>query len=841
MKPYQKLSYSIAVALGSHVATAAFAVDSDPSTSAAASGEIQEVVVTATRRTENLQDVPIAITALTSETLAQLNVQTFEDYAKYLPNLSVAAKGPGQNELYMRGLSSSIIGNQASASTASIPNVAVYLDDQSVQMPGRNLDIYVVDMERIEVLEGPQGTLYGAGAEAGAVRYITNKPALDKTEGGASASYSTTAYGAPSSSASAYLSIPLIDDVFAVRGVIYDDERGGYIHNVPGTFARSGTDLGIVDYFGGSRNGSSVTTPGVVPANSVSINNGNLVNSAYNPTTYKGIRLSADFKLNDNWNFLIEQTYQSLDADGIYAYEPSLGYLNVQQYNPSSDKDTFTDTAWTATGTVGPVKLVYTGAYLDRNINQVTDYTAYARGEYAVYYQCNGPALPHGTGTTNVCYSPSATWHDVAKNTHESHEVRVSSPDDLRLRGIFGLFYEEYKIEDSGNFYYADPQAGFPSLAPQSGTTIFDPNPRPAGISFFNDITRGYRQEAAFGDLSFDILPKQLTLSLGTRVYRMPTFEAGSTNSTYGCRNLTQAQCEGVGISTNLNALDENRTFSGHKSKVNLSWKPTPTTLLYATYSEGFRPGGFNRGTGVITSNSPLEGIFTVPLAFAPDTLKNKELGWKTQWLNRSLQFNGAIYQEDWYNVQVQIFDPTLYGNNNFGYNGPNYRVRGVEADLVYRLTEHLTLNSSVAWNSSSQQTNPTLIGNNSLPVSLVPTEGLGSTLAQCPPFQGNLRARYELPLGSYLGYAQVGAQHTAHEYASIITQGALESPRQDLPGYSTYDGAFGFKKDAWNVEFFGENLTDTHAQLFATGADFVNLVTPNRPRTLGLRMSYQF
>ena len=179
---------------------------------------------------------------------------------------------------------------------------------------GRNLDIYTVDMERIEVLEGPQGTLFGAGAEAGAVRYITNKPKLDTTEGGANASYSITAHGDPSTSVSAYLNLPLIADTLAVRGVIYDDERGGYIHNVPGTFSRSGTDLGIVDYFGGTKNGNTVITPGVVPAGSQSINNSALVNSAYNPTTYKGIRLSADYKINEDWNFLVQQTYQTLEA-----------------------------------------------------------------------------------------------------------------------------------------------------------------------------------------------------------------------------------------------------------------------------------------------------------------------------------------------------------------------------------------------------------------------------------------------------------------------------------------------------------------------------------------------
>src|SRR5882672_2840825 len=394
MNRYSRLSCAITAVLGVHAASAA--VPSE--TTAASSGEIPEVVVTATRRTENLQNVPIAI------------------------------KGPGQNEIYMRGLSTTQGGNQGGGGINSFPNVAVYLDDQSAQLPGRNLDIYAADLERIEVLEGPQGTLYGAGAQAGAVRYITNKPKLNATEAGFNASYSTTAHGDPSSSLEAYLNVPLIADTVAVRAVIYDDARGGYIHNVPGTFARSGTDIGIVDYFGG-----------VVPPGSATVSNNGLVNHAYNPTTYQGIRVSAFVKFSDDWNLLLQQSYQRLEADGVFAYDPSLGDLNVQQYNPSSDKDQFEDTAWTVNGNIGPLKLVYTGGYLDRKVSQVTDYTAYARGVYAAYYQCNGPSVG-GTGTTNVCYSPSAVWRDDEQNTHQTHELRLSTSDEYRTRGIFGLF-----------------------------------------------------------------------------------------------------------------------------------------------------------------------------------------------------------------------------------------------------------------------------------------------------------------------------------------------------------------------------------------------------------------
>ena len=150
---------------------------------------IQEITVTAQRRNESMQNVPISMQAFTAETLQQLNVTTLDDYLKYLPNVTSANNGPGQNEVFMRGLSAGSQPSQGSGSTGLYPNVAIYLDNQSGQLPNRNLDIYAADLNRIEVLEGPQGTLFGAGAEAGVIRYITNEPKLDVTEANVKAGY----------------------------------------------------------------------------------------------------------------------------------------------------------------------------------------------------------------------------------------------------------------------------------------------------------------------------------------------------------------------------------------------------------------------------------------------------------------------------------------------------------------------------------------------------------------------------------------------------------------------------------------------------------------------------
>src|SRR5271165_2888694 len=242
-----KLSIAIAAVL-----SAVSGARSLAATAEGASEALEEITVTAQRRSQSMQDVPISMQAFTGQALQQLNISTFDDYIKDLPNVTSAANGPGQNEVFMRGLSAGSPASQGSASTGLWPNVAIYLDNQSGQLPNRNLDIYAADINRIEVLEGPQGTLFGAGAEAGVIRYITNEPKLDVTEGNVKAGYSVTAHGDPNSDATAVLNVPLIEGTMAVRMVIYDDHRGGYIDNVPATFTRKNTDLGIaLEGYGG--------------------------------------------------------------------------------------------------------------------------------------------------------------------------------------------------------------------------------------------------------------------------------------------------------------------------------------------------------------------------------------------------------------------------------------------------------------------------------------------------------------------------------------------------------------------------------------------------------------
>src|SRR3984893_8639243 len=311
-----KVSYAVAAILGtaSFAATAAAPANDNPE--AATVGTLEEITVTAQRRSQSMQDVPISMQAFTSETLKQLNVSTLDDYIKFLPNVTTANNGPGQNEVFMRGLSAGSQPSQGSASTGLWPNVAIYLDNQSGQLPNRNLDIYAADLNRIEVLEGPQGTLFGAGAEAGVIRYITNEPKLDKVEATVKAGYGVTAHGDPNTDLTAVLNLPLIANTMAVRAVIYNDSRGGYIDNVPATFTRKNTDIGIhyANYpaVGGQSADGQPNGGFCAPPGSPAINNNNVAASSINPVTYQGIRVEALYKFNEDWNLLLTQSYQDM-------------------------------------------------------------------------------------------------------------------------------------------------------------------------------------------------------------------------------------------------------------------------------------------------------------------------------------------------------------------------------------------------------------------------------------------------------------------------------------------------------------------------------------------------
>jgi iron complex outermembrane receptor protein len=895
LKTNLKVASAVLMALGARGGLS-YAADSD--TEAAAGPGLEEIVVTAQRREESIQNVPITIQAITGEQLQQLNVETFDEVIKLTPNVTQGNNGPGQSDIYMRGLSAGTAGTQSTATFANFPNVAVYLDDQSMQFPAHNLDIYMVDMERIEVLEGPQGTLFGGGAEAGAIRYITNKPKLDKFEGSADATYGWTAHGDPNQAVNATLNVPLIDNTLAVRATIYSDRRGGYIDNVPSQFVRSNDDTG--NYYAGIKpaanglcpNGQPTSTGYCVPLNNTVGNNYALARSASNPVTYGGLRASALWKINQDWDALITQSFQNMEADGLSAQYPIgsngqvLGPWQVTEFVPAVNKDKYENTAWTLNGKFGDIKAVYTGGYLDRNIDQTMDYSNYTRSAYGFYYTCTGGPGGGGfgaggspgvsaAGTPPICYSPITSWRDQVNNTHQSHELRFSTPDEWRLRGILGGFWEDFEIADNMNFYYKNipgcsPQnlanalaGGYPCVAdvgPPPGTTASDLGMRNDNTAFGEDVHRGYKQTAAFTSWDFDLIPKVLTITGGTRYYHYTEFEVGSKYTTpVACTNVPEPCYAGA---TSIDAENEHQGYHGFKSRGNLTWHITPDIMTYYTYSQGFRPGGFNRTIAKKAKDANGVPQYDSPLSYAPDSLTNNEIGIKSEWLDHRVQFNVSAYRMNWNDVQFALFDPTILGNTTFVVNGPDYRIDGLELQIVARVFEGLTLQGSGSWNSPSQSSAPCLIDNHAGSPNLGncitevkgasfpnPFGTLGSRPAFSPAQEFNLRARYDWGWAEYKAFATLGMSFIgdmSNQPASYVNGDTVRIPftthlRYDQPGYYVYDASIGIARENWTARVYGQNLGNSDASTFTSSAQFLKSEVPLRPRVIGVGIGYKF
>jgi outer membrane receptor protein involved in Fe transport len=591
-----------------------------------------------------------------------------------------------------------------------------------------------------------------------------------------------------------------------------------------------------------------------------------------------------------------------MHADGVFYQMPfssekaKLNPLEVTLFNTSYNKDKFSNTAWTLNGKFGPLHAVYTGGYLVRNVDQVQDYTNYARGVYADYYQCYGPGSGtysaaggyaiYGAGDlslTSKCASPSATWREQERNTHQTHEFRISAPDDWRVRFIAGGFYEDLRIEDQTDWFYKSLSncTGTPApngvylgtgcmgnVAPVPGSTVNNPNTRNDNEGFGEDIKRGYKQTAFFGSMDFDIIPKVLTVTAGTRHFDYKLDQKGTVMTSFGCFEAP-APCYPYSYSEDAKNL--NVSYKGWKSRGNLTWHITPDMMAYYTWSQGYRPGGFNRRSKSFLAGEDGVKQFIEPLTFAPDSLTNNEVGFKSEFLHHRLQINGSIYKEEWKSVQTGLFNPGVLGNLTLATNGADYEVKGLELQVTARVTEALTLMASGSYNDAKQVNSPFLIDNNPAsanygnPITTYFSGGVqhniqntfgnaGTPTAYSPKVQLNARARYDWTISEYAAFAQIGIMHVGEMYNNTATDPNLNGDdptkaaninttlfrfRQDA--YTTFDASFGFAKDAWSVQFFGQNLGNSNASTFTSTAQFIKTEVPLRPRVLGMRVGMKF
>ena len=823
---------SVALVPGSALAQSAETPAAEDAASTADDGDI---IVTAQKREQTLQSVPLSIQALSSKKLEQLNITNFNDFTALLPSVSFQSSQPGVTTVYVRGVASGGDGNHS----GSLPSVGFYLDEQPITTIGGTPDIHVYDIARIESLAGPQGTLYGASSEAGTIRIITNKPDHTGLYGRVDGEVNTVNKGGIGGKIEGMINAPLTDAI-ALRVIGFYQRDAGYIDNVPGTR-------------------SFLPQPG-----GITVNNAAFVEKDYNQTDIYGGRAALKIDLDDNWTVSPTFLYQEQRNNGTYGTDPRLGDLQVQHFYPELRRDKFYQAALTIQGKLGNWDLTYAGAYFDRRTFSSADYTDYAEAYDSLYSSVGGIA--------GYFYFQNAAGQNIDSRqliigtdhfTKMSHEFRVASPQDERFRVVAGAFYQRQT-----NAIHQDYQV--PGLAPNLSV-----NGLP-GTLWLTEQFRVDRDYAMFGEASYDITPR-LTLTAGGRGYiydnsligffgfgrdfNGPPFNAAGSSRTgvAGCYTSTGAivrdnpggtilpaavpggPCTNLGRFVNGDVRPRNTQGQGVTYRFNLSWKPTDDLLFYGTVSRGFRPGGINRRATV----DP----------YAADFLTNYEIGWKTTLLDGVLRFNGAIYQQDW-----KAFQFSFLGQNSFTeiHNGPDARIRGVEVDATVTVPR-LSMTASASYTDAKTRRNlcsiddPTFACTDTGNGNFVSAPA-GTRLPITPVFKMSASGRYTFPVGSHKFYGQTLVTYQSDAASDIRTQvvetgtGNFVNPaaRQGrLAAFASANFAFGTTFGDYSFELFVNNAFDARGQLSRfqqCGSCYQRpYVVVTTPRTFGVRLGGKF
>ena len=498
---------------------------------------IEEVIVSAQKKSENLQNVPISVTTLSADELDSLNIKDFADYVLQLPAASAVQRRPGQGQIFMRGISDGGNVNQSLQG----PAVAIYLDESPVTMIGDNLDVHVYDIERVESLTGPQGTLYGAASQAGNLKIITKKPSSE-FDSGFNLSAESTRGGDGSTMVEGFVNIPLSQNA-ALRFVGFNDRDGGFIDSV----------------------NDSITYPlsGITRSNEV------FVEDNFNDAVKDGYRAALRVDLSENWKLDVNYMGQETSTNGVWDHNPDeLGEYNVSRFYDDKTHDEWTRFSATVTGDLGFADLTFTTSSLERDFEVLSDYShysidGYVEGYYTCYEYYFGP-----------CVDPSIQFENDTHQEYDTTEVRLSSKEGEKFNWIIGAFQTENVTE-------YDSQWHVPAINPAAAVPGSD------DLYYQTDQVRAEDESAVFGELYYQINDK-MELTLGHRKFDNETTLKGFVGTVFWPNYI-------LGSSTRSDNVNSKYDGSDSISKINLSYQVDNNSMLYITRSEGYRPGGANR------------------------------------------------------------------------------------------------------------------------------------------------------------------------------------------------------------------------------------------------------
>jgi iron complex outermembrane recepter protein len=745
---------------------------------------LEEVVVTAQKQQEDLQAVPMSIQAFGTAKLEELRITNMTDYMKFMPSVSFTTLGPGFTQVFMRGVNSGSNGNHSGPT----PSVGQYLDEQPITTIQGSLDIHIYDIERVEMLAGPQGTLYGASSQAGTIRTITNKP--DPTH--FSASYDIKGdyveHGDAGYTFEGYTNIP-INESTAVRLVGWYEHSPGYIDNVKGSMTFPQTDF---------------STDPPTPLPSITMTNyepgHNYAKNNYNDGNTYGGRALLKIDLNDEWSITPGVMGQVADFNGLPAYDPQVGDLQLTHFFKESSYDSWIQASLTIQGKIGNWDMTYAGAYLDRNDSVRSDYS-----DYGYWYD-----IAYGSYWTNDAGDRiNPAQYIKGKDGYKmwSNELRFSSPRDERLRFTGGLFADtnEHRIEQR---YIIDDLTSYYWVTGWSDTV------------WLTEQTRTDDSYAIFGELYYDITDK-LTGTLGYRHFKADDNLQGffgysqNVSGKYGESQCFPGYYADPADPTSwvtdpaswkpyhgapCKSLNKSTHDTGGTPKANLAYKFDDDRMIYATFSKGFRPGGVNRN-----------GTFP---PYKADYLTNYEAGWKTTWAGGTLRFNGAVFAEKWDKFQYAYTGENGLTNIK---NAGSADINGIEATVDWAATDQWRFSAGATWlDPKLGQDFCEIILPDGTPTSDCPIESYakkGVQLPGSPTFKGDLIAKYSFNVGGFDGDIQGSYVYQNEVVADLIPWNRQWTGNQGAYGIADFSASL--RKDEYTFTFYIDNAFDERADLY--------------------------